>query len=113
MTCPGAPSIGSPFTSEDLGIFALPSTPHWMPHPNVVDLVGASSLWLSLSRDPIYGWSGVEGWGMGSSWILPHLDRLPNVPALPTSHTYLPGSLRFTMATWMLPSELALSIRDW
>lgn len=56
--------------------------------------------------------SEVEDWRMVLSWILPHLDRLLNAPALPTSHTFLPGSLRFLMTAWMLPSELALPARD-
>lgn len=57
--------------------------------------------------------SGMEGWEMGSSWILTHPDALPNAPALLTSHTDSPASLRFPMAAWMLLSELALPIRDW
>ena len=76
-----------PFTSEGLKSFLSPPP---TTYANIVDLVGASSLWLCLSRGPICGWSGVEDWrGVGASWILPHFNRFPNAPALPVSQAYL------------------------
>ena len=91
---------------------ALPSTSHlhWLPYPNVVDLVGTSSLWFCFSRHPICGSLRVAGWGIGVILDSAPLLEPPKCPR-PFHPSSLPGSLKFPMATWMLPSELALPTR--
>ena len=79
-----------PFTSEGLKSFLSPPP---TTYTNIVDLVGASSLWICLSRGPICGWSGVEDCGGG--W-----DHLGFCPTLTGSQ--MPQLSLSLKLTWIL-----------